>query len=46
MVQVWPKLKIVIVEGGDNSLQILPLERLFPTEDIPAPSGTQGGRTQ
>ncbi len=46
MVQVWPKLKIVIVEGGDDSLQILPLERLFPTEDIPAPSGTQGGRTQ
>ncbi len=29
MEKVWPKLRIFIVDGGENSLQVLPLEQLF-----------------
>jgi len=31
MEKVWPKLKIFIVDGGENTLQVLPLEQFFKT---------------
>jgi membrane protease subunit HflK len=29
MEQVWPKLKVFIVEGGESAIQLLPLEQFF-----------------
>ena len=38
MQQVWPKLKVAILDGGKDSLQILPLDQLLKMQG----SGTSG----
>ena len=37
MQEVWPKLKVVIVDGGSDSLQILPIEQLLQMQGEKAP---------
>ena len=37
MVKVWPKLKVFIVDGGESTVQLLPLEEFFKSAGAGAP---------
>ncbi|MDD2453145.1 MAG: FtsH protease activity modulator HflK [Synergistaceae bacterium] len=41
MEKVWPKLKVFIVDGGENSLQILPLEQFFKSAGAQTPEANK-----
>ena len=41
MEKVWPKLKVFIVDSGENSLQMLPLDEFFKSAGADAPGGKQ-----
>ena len=41
MEKVWPKLKVFIVDAGENSLQVLPLEQFFKSAGAASPGGKE-----